>query len=70
MRLAIDFSTPLPEPPRDIRTYANLMLEDLEWSYQVAREVTGLEHQRSEKRYNEKVVEKTYAPRTFSGFTD
>jgi len=30
MRLPVDFGTPLPEPPRDVRTYANDLAEDLE----------------------------------------
>ena len=33
MRLPVDIGTPLPEPPRDIRTYANIVSEDLEWAY-------------------------------------
>ena len=32
MRLPIDIGTPLPEPPRDIRAFANNLIEDLEWS--------------------------------------
>ena len=62
MRLPIDVGTPLPEPPRDIRTFVNSLVEDLEWSYDVAREVSGLQHRRSEARYNERAVEKQYAP--------
>ena len=58
MRLPIDVGTPLPEPPRDIRTFANNLVEDLEWSYGVAREVSGLQNRRSESCYNERVVEK------------
>ena len=30
MRLSVDIGTLLPEPPRDIRTYANILSEDLE----------------------------------------
>ena len=44
MRLPSDVGTPLPEPARDIRTFANNLVEDLEWSYGVAREVSGLQH--------------------------
>ena len=62
MRLPVDIGTPLPEPPRDIRTFANNLVEDLEWSYGVAREVSGLQHCRSENPYNERVVDKLYAP--------
>ena len=54
-------SGPLPEPPRNIRTFAHNLVEDLEWSYGVAREVSGLQHRRSENRYNESVVEKLSA---------
>ena len=39
IRLPIDIGTPLPEPSRDIRTYANIISEELEWAYKVAREV-------------------------------
>lgn len=62
MRLPIDIGTPLPEPPRDIRTYINNLVEDLEWCYSVAREVSGHQHRRSEARYNERVVDKLYEP--------
>ena len=37
MCLPVDIVTPLPEPRRDIRTYANILSEDLEWAYKVAR---------------------------------
>ena len=62
MRLPIDVGTPLPEQPRTIRTFANDLVEDLDWSYGVAREVTRLLHQRSKCRNNERVVEKLYPP--------
>ena len=62
MRLPIDIGTPLPEPHRDIHTFANNLIEDLVWSYGVARKVSGLQHRRSKGRYNECVVEKLYAP--------
>lgn len=38
MRLPIDVKTPLLAQPRDVRTYANFLLEDLEWCLRVARE--------------------------------
>ena len=41
MCLPIDFGSPLPEPPRSVRTQANTLAEDLEYSYRIAREVTG-----------------------------
>ena len=62
MQLPIDVGTPLPQPPRDIRTFANNLVEELEWSYGIAREVSGLQHRSSEGRYNERVVEKLYSP--------
>ena len=36
--------------------------ENLEWSYQFAREIIGFKHRRAESRYNEKIVEKQYKP--------
>ena len=62
MRLPVDFGTPLPDLPRDARTLAAEIAEDLEWSYRVAREVTGFNHKRAENRYNERVVSKMYKP--------
>ena len=62
MRLPIDLGSPTPDPPRDIRTFATELAEDLEWSYRVAREVIGLGHRRAESRYNERVVAKQYKP--------
>lgn len=62
MPLSIDVGTPIPEPPREIRTHANSLLEYFECSYQVAREVRGLEHRGSEGRYNERFVTKCYTP--------
>ena len=58
MRLPIDLGTPLPEPPRDIRTITAEVAENLEWSYQIAREIIGFGHRRAESRYNERMVEK------------
>ena len=37
MRLPVDVDTPMPEPPRDVRTFAANLAEDLEWSYSRAR---------------------------------
>ena len=62
MRLPIDFVTPLPEPPRDIRTMAAAVAENLEWSFQIAREIICFGHRRAESRYNERIVEKEYKP--------
>ena len=64
MRLPVDFGAPLPEPPRDVRTYASELAEDLEWCYRIARECTGFRHRRAEQQYNERAVEKQYAPGT------
>ena len=64
MRLPIDLGTPLPEPPRDIRTYACDLAEDLSWAYRLAREVTGFRHRSSEARYNNRLVEKFFEPGT------
>ena len=60
MRLPVDVGTPLPEPPRDVQTFAADLAEDLEWSYKVAREVIGHGHRRAESLYNERVVERAY----------
>ena len=62
MRLPIDLGSPMPDPPREIRTFAAELAEDLEWAYRVAREVIGLGHRRAESRYNERVVSKQYKP--------
>ena len=62
MRLPVDLGSPLPEPPRDVRTFAAEVAEDLEWSYKVAREIIGHGHKRAESRYNERVVEHAYQP--------
>ena len=48
MRLPVDLGMPLPEPPRDLRTFATELAEDLEWSYIIAREVIGHGHKRTE----------------------
>ena len=50
MRLPIDIGTLLPEPPRDIHTYSNILSDDLKWAYKVAREVIGTQHKRAETR--------------------
>ena len=47
---------------RSVRTLANTLAEDLEYSYRIGREVTGFQHKRAEKRYNERVVKRLYAP--------
>ena len=60
--LADYLGTPLPEPPHDIRTMAAEVTENLEWSYQIAREIIGFGHRRAESRYNERMVEKQYKP--------
>ena len=60
MRLPVGFGTPMPDPPRDVRTLAAELTEDLEWSYRVAREVIGLGHRRLENRSNKHLVERTY----------
>lgn len=65
MRLQIDVGTPLPEPPRDFRKYANSLLQDLVPSYRIALKVTGVEHRRSESQYYKNFAEKTNAPRIF-----
>ena len=39
MRLPVDLGMPLPEPPRDMRTFASELAENLEWSYKIAREI-------------------------------
>ena len=62
MRLPIDFWTPLPEPPRDIRTMAAVVAENLVLPYQIARELIGVGHRRAESRYKERINEKQYTP--------
>lgn len=56
MRLPVNLGTPLPEPPRDIRTYAAEPDKDLDYSYKVARNVISHGHCRAEYRYSEHVV--------------
>ena len=34
--------------------------KNLEWSYQIAREIIGFGHRRPKSRYNERMVEKEY----------
>ena len=60
--MLIDLGIPLPEPPRDICTIATEVAENLEWSYQIAREIIGSGHRRAESQYNEKMLEKQYKP--------
>ena len=64
MRLPDDLGTPLPEPPRDVRTLAAELAEELVYLYRVSREVIGHGHRRTENRYNEHVVERAYQPGT------
>ena len=52
MRLPVDVGTPMPEPWRDVRTFAADLAEDFEWIYIVARKVLGNGHRRAESRYN------------------
>ena len=60
MRLPVDLGSPLPKTPRDVRTFAAEFAEYLEWSYKVAREMSGHGHKRVDSRYNERVVEDAY----------
>ena len=62
MRLLIDLEKLLPEPPRDIRTITADVAKNLEWSYQIAREIINFGHRRAESRYIEKLVEQKYKP--------
>ena len=62
MRLPIDFGAPLTEPQGDICTMAAEVAENLEWSYQIAREIICFRHRSAESRYNENMVEKQYKP--------
>ena len=62
MRLPIDLGTALPEPPQDIRTMAVEVAENLEWSYQMAREIISFENRRAYSQYNERMLEKQYKP--------
>ena len=64
MRLPVDFGTPFPESPREVRTHAAELAEDLEWSYKVAREVIEHIHKRADEQYNERVVKRVYKPGT------
>ena len=50
MRQLIDLGTPLPDPPRSVRTLAAEIAEDLEWSYRIAREIIGFNHRRAQAR--------------------
>ena len=62
MRFLIDFGSPMPDPPRKIRTLAAELAKDLEWSYRVSLEVIGLGHRRAETRNNKRVVAKNFKP--------
>ena len=60
MRLPVNLGSPLPEPPRDVRTFAGELAENLEWSCKVAREIIRHGHKRAESGYNDRVVEYAY----------
>ena len=60
MRLPFDFKTPLPVPPREVKTLASEIAVDQKWCYRIARETTGFSHRRAENRYNERTMEHTY----------
>ena len=62
MRLPVDLGMPLPEPSRDIRTFASELAKYLGWSYKIAREIIGHGHKRAENRYYVHVVERAYQP--------
>ena len=61
MRLPIDFGSPLPEPPRDIKTLEVELTDDYEMVYKLANKTIGHELRKAENRYNERVVEKLYS---------
>lgn len=65
MRLPINVTTPLLKPPHEIRTFANNLVEDVDWSHNDACKVSGQQHRRSENRYNERVVEQLFVPRAY-----
>lgn len=58
MRLPVDPCTPLPEPPRDVCTYAPELAQDLGLSYKIRLEIIKHGHKRAENCYNERVVER------------
>ena len=62
MRLPIDLGTLLFKLPRDIRTMAAKVADNLEWSYYIAREIISFGHRRAESRFNQKIVENQYKP--------
>lgn len=53
----VDFVTPLPEQPRDVRTHAAKLATNLEWAVKVTRDLSGHGHKRGMNRYNERVFE-------------
>ena len=61
MSFPINFGSPLLDPPCDIRTLAVELTENLEWSYNFARETIGYGHRKAETRYYELIVEKLYS---------
>ena len=60
MSLLVVLGLPLPEPLRDLHTFASELAEDLDWSYRIALDVIGHVHKRTENRYNERVIECAY----------
>ena len=62
MRLPVDFGTPLHEPPRNVHSFANDLVDQLDWAYSLAPEVIGLGHKRAKVRYNERVVQTQFVP--------
>ena len=62
MRLYIELGSLLPEPTRDVRSFAAELATNLEWSYNIAQKIIGHEHTRYKSRYNERVVERAYQP--------
>jgi len=54
--MPFDFGSPTPDSTRELSTVAAELADYFEWSYQVARKVTGLIHWRTKFRYNEQVV--------------
>ena len=65
MQLPIDIGTTRPEPPRDNRTYENILSEDLELAGKVAHKISGTQHNSATTGYNDHVVEKLFKPGDF-----
>ena len=62
MSLPVDFGTPLPEPVRNLHSFAIDLADQLEWAYRLSRKVIGLGHKRAQVRHNERVVQKQFVP--------